>query len=162
MALKDVRLAKAPDGRLLVSDGTKLTDPITGAGGSGGAADAAERIRVNNRLRGVMEGELGEMTLFSPDPAPRLAAAQDALRHPSADQAALLEKALNAEKDPGIRAAIEQSLLASRLFAGTKSEKLAAVRALGTTTEPQIKNLPHRFPPPPATHRYLRPAPHAA
>src|SRR5260370_42586698 len=29
MALKDGRLIKAPDGRLLVSDATKLTDPIT-------------------------------------------------------------------------------------------------------------------------------------
>ena len=162
MALKDGRLIKAPDGRLLVSDATKLTDPITGAGVSGVAADAAERIRVNNRLRGVIEGALGELTLFSPDPAPRLAAAQDALRHPSADQAALLEKALNAEKDPGIRAAIEQSLLASRLFAGTKSEKLAAVRALGTTTEPQIKNLLDRFRAAPDTDRDLRQAADAA
>jgi urea transport system permease protein len=96
MALKDGRLIKAPDGRLLVFDATKLTDPITGADGSAVAADAAERIRVNNRLRGVIEGALGELTLFSSDPAARLAAAQDALRHPSADQAALLEKALSA------------------------------------------------------------------
>src|SRR6202030_2605666 len=128
-ALKDGRLIKAPDGRVLVSDATKLTDPITGAGVSGVAADTAERIRVNNRLRGTIEGALGELTLFSADPAARLAAAQDALRHPSADQAALLEKAIAAERDPAIRAAMEQSLLASRLFAGTKTEKLSAVRA---------------------------------
>ena len=94
------------------SDAAKLTDPISGAEVSGVAPDAAERIRVNNRLRGAIEGALGELTLFSPDPAARLAAAQDALRHPSADQAALLEKALAAEKDPEIRAAMEQSLSA--------------------------------------------------
>jgi urea transport system permease protein len=161
-ALKDGRLIKAPDGRLLVSDATKVTDPITGVGVSGVAADAAERIRVNNRLRGAIEGALGELTLFSPDPVARLAAAQDALRHPSADQAALLEKALVAETDPAIRAALEQSLLASRLFAGTKPEKLAAVRALGTTTDPQIRNLLDQFRAAPDTDRELSQAADAA
>src|SRR4029077_11665246 len=106
-ALKDSRLIKAPDGRVLVFDAVKLTDPITGAEVSGGAADTAERIRVNNRLRGAIDGALGALTLFSPDPAARLTAAPDARRRPSADQAALLEKALSAEKDPGIRAAME-------------------------------------------------------
>jgi urea transport system permease protein len=161
-ALKDGRLIKAPDGRVLVSDATKLTDPITGAGVSGVAADTAERIRVNNRLRGAIEGALGELTLFSADPAARLAAAQDALRHPSADQAALLERAIAAERDPAIRAAMEQSLLASRLFAGTKTEKLSAMRALGTTTEPQIKNLLDQFRAAPDTDRELREAANAA
>jgi urea transport system permease protein len=161
-ALKDGRLIKAPDGRVLVSDATKLVDPITGAGVSGLAADTAERIRVNNRLRGAIEGALGELTLFSPDPAARLAAAQDALRHPSADQAALLEKALAGETDPAIRAAVEQSLLASRLFAGTKPEKLAAVRTLGNTTDPQIRNLLDRFRAAPDTDRDLQQAADAA
>jgi urea transport system permease protein len=161
-ALKDSRLIKAPDGRVLVFDAVKLTDPITGAEVSGVAADAAERIRVNNRLRGEIEGALGELTLFSPDPAARLAAAQEALRHPSADRATLLEKALNAENDPGIRAAVERSLLASRLFAGTKPEKLAAVRALGTTTDPQIKNLLDQFRAAPDTELELRQAADAA
>jgi urea transport system permease protein len=160
--LKDGHLIKAPDGRVLVFDATKLTDPITGAGVSGVAVDAVERIRVNNRLRGVIEGALGELTLFSPDPAARLAAAQDALRHPSADQAALLDKALGVETDPAIRAALEQSLLASRLFAGTKPEKLAAVRALGTTTDPQIRNLLDQFRAAPDTDRELRQAADAA
>jgi urea transport system permease protein len=144
-ALRDGRLIKAPDGSVLVSDATKLTDPITGAGVSDVAADAPERIRVNNRLRGAIEGALGELTLFSRDPAARLAAAQEALRHPSADQAALLEKLIAAEEDAAIRAAMQQSLLASRLLAGSRAEKLAAVRTLGATTDPQVKNLLDQF-----------------
>ena len=161
-ALKDGRLIKAPDGRILVSDATRLTDPVTGADVSGVAGDTADRIRVNNRLRGAIEGALGELTLFSSDPVARLAAAQDALRHPFADQAARLEKGIAAEKDPAIRAAMEQSLLASRLFAGTSAEKLAAVRALGTTTDPQIKNLLDQFRAAPETDRELRQATDAA
>jgi urea transport system permease protein len=162
LALRDGRLVKAPDGRLLVSAGTRLSDPITGAEVSDVAPGAADRVRVNNRLRSVIEGTLGELTLFSPDPAARLAAAQEALRHPSADQAALLEKAIAAEKDAAVRTALEQSLSASRLFGGSKAEKLAAMRALGGTTDPQIKNLLDQFRAAPDNDRELRQAADAA
>ena len=161
-ALRDGRLIKAPDGRILVSDATKLNDPITGTAVFGVGADDVERIRVNNRLRSAIEGALGELTLFSPDATARLAAAQDALRHPSTDQAALLEKAIATEKDTAIKAAMEQSLLASRLIAGSRAEKLGAVRALGGTTDPRIKNLLDQFRAAPETDRELRQAADAA
>ena len=161
-ALRDGRLIKAPDGRILVSDATKLNDPVTGTAVSGVGADDVERIRVNNRLRSAIEGALGELTLFSPDATARLAAAQDALRHPSTDQAALLEKAIATEKDTAIKAAMEQSLLASRLIAGSRAEKLGAVRALGGTTDPRIKNLLDQFRAAPETDRELRQAADAA
>jgi urea transport system permease protein len=161
-ALNEGRLLKAPDGRVVVVDATKLTDPVTGAEMSGVSADALDRIRVNNRLRGAIEGALGVLTLFSSDPAARLAAAQDALRHPSADQATLLEKAVAAEQDPAIKAAIEQSLATARLVSGSKAEKLAAARALGATTDPQIKNLLDQFRGAPDTDPELRQAADAA
>jgi urea transport system permease protein len=145
VALKDGRLVKAPDGRLLVSEGSRFTDPISGADVTGVAPEMTERVRINNRLRSAIEGVLGELTLLSPDPVARLAAAQDTLRHPSADQARLLEKAIAAEKDASIRAAMEQSLSASRLFSESRADKLAAVRVLGDTTDPQIRNLLDQF-----------------
>jgi urea transport system permease protein len=144
-ALRDGHLLKAPDGRVLMLDATKLTDPSTGADVPGVAAEGLDRILVNNRLRGVIEGALGELTLLSSDPAARLAAARDALRHPSADQAVRLEKAIAAEKNPSIRSAMEESLAAARLVSGSKTEQLAAVRTLGTATDPQIKNLLDEF-----------------
>jgi urea transport system permease protein len=140
-ALKDGRLIKAPDGRVLIAGATKPTDPVTGNEVSDVPADGLDRVRVNNRLRGVIEGVLGALTLFSVDPAARLAAAQEAVRHPSADEAALLERAIPAEKDAEIRAAMEQGLSAAQLVSGTKQERLAAARSLGATTDPQIRNL---------------------
>jgi urea transport system permease protein len=157
-ALKDGRLLKAPDGRILIAGGAKAIDPLSGAELSDVAADALDRIRVNNRLRGALEGALGELTLFSVDPAARYAAAQDALRHPSPGQAALLEKALAAEKQPDIRAAMEQSLSAARLLSGSREERLAALRTLGTTTDPQIKNVLDQFRAGPDTDPELRKA----
>jgi urea transport system permease protein len=161
-ALKDGRLLKAPNGRLLVAGADKPTDAITGTEVSDVTAASLDRIRVNNRLRGAIEASLGALTLFSPDPAARFAAAQDALRHPSADQAEMLEKAIAAERDPDIRIALKQSLSAARLVSGSKEEQLAALRALGVTTDPQIKNLLDRFRAAPDTSPELRQAAEAA
>jgi urea transport system permease protein len=148
-ALGGDRLRKAPDGRVVIVDaigaGAKLTDAATGRPVPDLAPDSLDRIIVNNRLRGAIEGALGTLTLFSPDRTARLAAAQDALRHPSADTVALLEKALATEQDSEIRAAMQYSLSASHLFAGSKEERLAAIRALGTATDPQVKNLLDEF-----------------
>ena len=148
-ALGDDRLRKAPDGRVLILDTvggtTKLSDAATGQEISGVEADSLDRIIVNNRLRGAIDAALGALTLFSPERDARLAAAQDALRHPSAATMALLDKALAVEQDSEIRAAMQQSLSAARLFTGSKEERLAAIRALGTTTDPQVKNLLDEF-----------------
>src|SRR6267154_1177066 len=148
-ALVGDRLRKAPDGRIAIVDmagsGAKVTDAATGEKLPGLAPDSLDRIIVNNRLRGTIEATLGTLTLFSPDRAARLGAAQDALRHPSADTVALLEKALTAEQDSEIRTAMQRSLAASQLFSGSKEERLAAIRALGTATDPQVKNLLDEF-----------------
>ena len=157
-ALKDGRLIMAPDGRVLIAGPVKPIDPVTGDEVSDVAADGLERIRVNNRLRVAIDGALGELTLFGADPDARLAAAQDALRHPSADQVPLLERAIAAEKSPDIRAAMEQSLSAARLLSGSKEERLAALRTLGATTDPQIKNLLDQFRADPDTDPELRKA----
>jgi urea transport system permease protein len=157
-ALKDGRLAKTASGHVLIADAAKALDPLSGAEVSDVTADALDRIRVNNRLRGTIDGVLGELSLFSSDPAARLAAAQDVLRHPSPDQASLLERAIAAEKSPDIRAAMEQSLSAARLVSGTKEERLAALRTLGATTDPQIKNLLDQFRVAPDTDPELRKA----
>src|SRR4029077_16447754 len=144
-ALGADRLRKALDGRIVIIDAGgaagKLTDAATGQPVPDLAPDGLDRIIVNNRLRGAIEGALGALTLFSPDRTARLAAAQDALRHPSADTVALLEKALARERDPKFRPAMQRTLAASHLFAGGKEERLAAIRALGTATDPQVKNL---------------------
>ena len=100
---------------------------------------------MNNRLRGAIEAALGALTLFSPDRAARLAAAQDVLKHPSSETVATLEKALAAEQDAEIRAAMQRSLAAARLFAGSRDDQLAALRALSGATDPQVKSLIDEF-----------------
>jgi len=150
-------LGALADGRLLVDGSrkllftattggtTKVYDAATGAEIPGVTADSGERIRVNNRLRSAIEATLGGLTLLSPDPAARRAAAEDAFRHPSAETGALLQRALAAEQDPGIKAAMRRSLYGAQLVAGSQEERLAALRALGGETDPQVKNLLDEF-----------------
>ena len=165
-ALADERLLKGSDARIAISatDGgtARVRDAVTGADIPDIDLPGFGRIIVNNRLRGAIKVALGALTLFSSDPADRLAAAQDALRHPSAEEAALLEKAIAAEQNSDIRAAMQQSLAAARLVSGSKQERLAAIQALSTTTDPQIKNLLEEFRTSPGADPELRKAADAA
>jgi urea transport system permease protein len=144
-AMSGDRLRTAADGRVLIvagaGAGSKFHDAVTGEEVAGAGADNTSRIIVNNRLRGQIEAALAALTLFSPDRDTRLAAAREALKHPSAETVAGLDKALAAEADPEIRAAMEESRLAGRLLTGSKDEQLSAVRALSGATDPQVKNL---------------------
>src|ERR1051325_109408 len=148
-ALGSDRLRKTSDGRVVIVDGAaasaKISDAATGQPITDIAPDSLDRIIVNNRLRGAIEGALGALTLFSPDRGARLAAAQDALHHPSAQTALLLEKALTVEQDPEIRATMQRSFAASQLFAGSKEERLTAIRPLATATDPQVKSVLDEF-----------------
>ena len=137
-------LFKAPDGRVVLSltaGGTsKLVDAASGGEIPDVKPDDLGRIRVNNRLRGAIETAIGELSLFSSDPAARLSAADDALKHPSQHGAALLERALAAEQDAGVKAAMQRALLGAHLVSGSKAEKLAAIQGLSGATDPQVKN----------------------
>jgi urea transport system permease protein len=148
-ALRDGNLVKTSDGRVLivgtVGGRESVIDPETGSPLPDIAAAGLDRLRVNNRLRGKIEGVLGDLMLFSPNPGERLTAAQDALKHPSAQTAARLEKAIPPEQDARVRAAMQQALYAVQLFSGTPEQRLSAVKALSGTTDPQIKSLLDRL-----------------
>ncbi len=148
-AWRQGRLMKAPDGRIVISqsegDKTQLIDPITGAAVTGLDPDSLDSVLVNDRLRGDIDAALGALMLFSPDPASRLTAAQDAIHHPAVESTARLSKALAAEKLPEIRAALHKSLAAAQLFSGTETERLAAIAALARTTDPEVRSLLDRL-----------------
>jgi len=147
-ALSDDRLRTGPNGQVLIispDDSTKLTAAMTDKPVTGIDADSLGRIIVNNRLRGDIEAALGGLTLFSKDRDTRLAAARDALKHPSAESVARLKKAIASETDDDVKAAMQKSLYASQLTAGTKEEQLAAINALAGDTDPRVKSVLDEF-----------------
>ncbi|MBL8696984.1 MAG: urea ABC transporter permease subunit UrtB [Alphaproteobacteria bacterium] len=135
-ALGDGELrVRKPDGGAFIVRAGKASDVATGA-----AADAAgaEPVRVNNRVRVAVRGALGRLSLYSPDASERLEAARAVLKSRSADNVPLLEKAIEAEKDPAIRAVKTLALAASRLMAPARDVQLAGVAGLAATSDPEM------------------------
>jgi urea transport system permease protein len=144
-ALADGALYTTAEHKLVIAEAAggafRLFDPLDHSLLGEAAGDALDKVRVNNRLRGVIEGALSGLTLFSDNPTERLRAAEEALKHPRAESVAALTKAFAAEKDADVRQALTGALAAARLSGGSKEEQLAAVAALAGSSDPQIRSL---------------------
>ncbi len=109
----------------------KLLDAATGKPAASAPADA-QPVRINNRLRGVIEAALGSLTLQSPDPRKRLQAADAAFKARDGKALAAIETALANERDASVRSAFERARAAIHIADPSTAEKdrLAAVKAL--------------------------------
>ena len=130
-ALRDGRLtfsAKEKKVFIKTADGARL-DAATGKPLAGPPADDIDTVRLNNRLRNLIEAALGSLTLMAPDPGRRYEAAQAVFK--SRDAAALpaLDKALAAETDPGVKKALAEARAAIILQSDDASaaDKIAAI-----------------------------------
>lgn len=96
-------------------------------------------LRLNNRLRGLLNTALASHQLFAESPAERLEAARRLQRSASADQLALLEQRLEAEEDAAVSEALTLALANLQLTASDPAIRLAAVRLLGETGAPMAR-----------------------
>ncbi len=96
--------------------------------------DGVAVVRLNNRLRGIAQSALGAMTLLSPDPQRRLAAAEAVFRSRDASALPALDQALARETVPRIRNALREARAAVVLAdpAAPAAEKLAAVELIAS------------------------------
>ncbi len=88
----------------------RLFDAATGQPATATPPADMDTVRVNNRLRGIINAAMGALTLMAPDPAQRLAAAQAVFKSRQASALPALDKAIAREKDP----AIKQEMLEAR------------------------------------------------
>ncbi len=86
-----------------------LTDPVTSAELPELTEDGLEKVKVNNGLRRVLRTAIGQMTLLSENSQVRLFAAQSILRDADPAQLELLDSAISAETDAGIKRVMEQA-----------------------------------------------------
>jgi urea transport system permease protein len=111
-ALSDGNLyIRQSDGKVVIAtkaaDGLQLTDPVDGADLGALPASELEKIKTNNGLRGRIRTAIGKLTLLSPDQPVRLAAAQSVLKNADPAMLELLDQAIAAETDPGIKSTME-------------------------------------------------------
>lgn len=98
-------------------------------------------IVVNNRVRAAIADALAALKLLSPEAADRAAAAKVLAGGADAAMKPLVEKALAQEKDGEIRAALETVLAGMQIKGDSKEERLAAIRTLGGSGNPNAKTL---------------------
>ena len=121
-------------------DGLALTDALTGdALGEVGRRDAS-KITINNRMRGALRTAIAALTLASPDPAVRLAAAREMAGTADPDSLAALAAQLAQEDNAEVKDAIGLALAIAGLQAEVPADRLSAVEALGGSLYPEARN----------------------
>ncbi len=119
-----------------------LTDPISAAEISQAAKSDIKKIRVNNRLRGVIRGALGALTLSSKDPARRVEAADALFSAKTPDSIPLLERALAREEDKTVRGRMSRALAAVTLTASDDpAARQTALESLAEFADPDVRSL---------------------
>jgi urea transport system permease protein len=89
-------------------DGVIATNVATGEEIGALASSAVEQIRVNNLIRREVRTAVSQLTLMSPNPARRIAAARDMYASANADSIETLDAALAEEDDDAVRAVMEE------------------------------------------------------
>jgi len=133
-ALANNRLMFDPEERKIyyADESGDLFDARTGEKAEVESPDDLKKVRLNNAVRSALQAALGAMTLLSPNPAQRLAAAQSLFK--SRDPAALpqLEAAIAAETNAAVKAEMNEARAA--IMAADPSvpeaQRLAAIDVL--------------------------------
>jgi urea transport system permease protein len=135
-AMSDRRLLVSSDKKVIYRDTTgKFFDALTGGmlpSGSG------EPVRLNNRLRRVVSGALGSLTLLAPDSRRRLDAANSVFRDRDVALLPVLEEALGKETDARVKKAFAEARAAILLTTKESSEvdKVQAAQVMAGRSTP--------------------------
>ena len=110
-ALQDGRLQfSAKDKKVFIKTvDDKLIDAETGKPFEGTPPDDIDTVRVNNRLRGVIEAANGALTLMAPNPNRRYDAAQAVFKSRAAAVLPAIDKALAAETNARVKKALTEA-----------------------------------------------------
>jgi urea transport system permease protein len=109
----------------------RLLDPLTGEVLGEAKKSEISKIKVNNTLRRVIRDAVGALTLSSPDPVVRIAAADTMFKTPSADAIDALDAAIARETVSSVRRKLEQARASSVLVSDLpEADKLAAIEMI--------------------------------
>src|SRR5262249_39842315 len=123
-ALQEGRLFFSAEGKhVFVKDKSdRLIDAATGQPFVGTEPADLSPVRLNNRLRRIVEAALGSLTLLTPDPGKRLEAAQAVLRSKDANALSALDQAIAKETDPRVKQALTEARAAVVLYLDSASD----------------------------------------
>jgi len=126
--------------RVLIVNGDQGVDAATGERISPLPAER-EDVVVNNRLRREIDSALGVFKLVSPERGTRLKAVNALEDGADPSSLPLIRKAIERETDPAIKPRLELIAASIELKSGDRATRLAAVRTLGRSGNPNTKTL---------------------
>jgi urea transport system permease protein len=137
-AMLDGRLSARDDQNPVYLEEGVYKDAVTGEALTDLKADDLSDITINNRLRGILDGVLGQLSLKSPDPATRRKAvlAMTERRTPGAEEA--LRDALTKETNSSVKDALTTALGTLGLQSADRAKRLAAIAALQGSSDPNV------------------------
>ena len=132
-AIKDQRLLYSTEAKkVFIKDPSdKLTDAATGEPVASPPSDI-DTVRLNNRVRGMLDAALGSLTLMAKEPSRRFDAAQAVFKSRNSTALANIDKALEKETDPRVKKALAEARAAIILYSGDASaeDKIAAIAVI--------------------------------
>ncbi|MEX1036886.1 MAG: urea ABC transporter permease subunit UrtB [Sneathiella sp.] len=108
--------------RKKTASGVQITDILTDEDLGDLKSDDLSKIRINNRMRGLIKGLLGRLTLLNEDPLLRLKAADAVFKSRPKEMTAPLIDALAAETDERVATAMRRALAALNFVHGETRE----------------------------------------
>ncbi len=127
-------------GRVLLVKGEEAVDAVTGEKVSP-VPSPRDDVVANNRLRREIESALAALKLVSPDRDARLAAAKELAGGANEAMLPLLRKAVAGETDTTIKPMLELTVAGLELRSADKAVRLAAIRTLGGSANPNTRML---------------------
>jgi urea transport system permease protein len=138
-ALEAGELAVA-GGQVVILHAGTAADAATGAPLAQPPADA-EPVRSNNRIRRAIASARAVFALASEDRSERLAAASMLADSPSEMLLPVFDRRIAVEPDEEIRAILARAAARVNLGSADAAKRLQAAQALGTSSDPAVKNL---------------------
>jgi urea transport system permease protein len=132
---KQVVRAKATENRLY-----QLTDVLSQESLTAVKKSQLSKIKTNNSLRSNLRNIIAKIDLTDDDKKIRLQAVQQLLSSPSKQSAAIITELIDDEKDQNVQTLMATTLSLQQLKAGNFDEKIAALKQLGNSLEPTVKN----------------------
>ena len=130
---------KVAGGKAYIVRGDKVTDAATGAAATL-PADAEDVVN-NNRVRREFEAALAALKLFSPDRAVRDKAIDELKDGADEGKLFVIEKAIGAETDAGLKVRLELLKAAVMISSPDKAKRLGAARLLADSEQPATRSL---------------------
>jgi urea transport system permease protein len=130
---------KITEDQVFIMRDDKAYDPVTGV--EKPLPVTAEDVVNNNLMRGALDAAQAGLKLASPDARERAAAATALASEPDESRLPVVEKALAAETDPGVKAKLEFVRAATLLASSDKARRLQAAIELGGSRSPDTKLL---------------------